>query len=153
MHHFRELLRALPIEHPREFTLIDLGCGKGRTLVLAAEHGFGAVIGVELDDRLSHIARANTAGLPAATVLTTDAVDYAFPADPSVVFLFNPFGAATLASVVANLEASLKATPRRLIVAYFNPVHRSVLDDSPAFRPSASARHWVIYESGRQAAR
>ncbi|MBU2669899.1 class I SAM-dependent methyltransferase [Actinoplanes bogorensis] len=147
VHHFRQLLRALPLGDPREFALIDLGCGKGRTLVLAADHGFASVVGVELDARLAHIARANTVAVPAASVITGDATDYAFPPGPVVVFLFNPFGAATLTAVVTNLEISLKETPRRLIVAYFNPVHRDVLDDSPAFRLSSAARHWAIYES------
>ena len=40
--------------------------------------------------------------------VTMDAEDYAFPAGPLVVYLFNPFPGAVLERVVARLEASLR---------------------------------------------
>ena len=59
LHRLRNLLRRLPIDSPADYAFIDLGCGKGRTLFVAAEAGFAPVIGVELDPRLAGIARAN----------------------------------------------------------------------------------------------
>ena len=155
VHHFRNLLQALPVDHPPEFTFVDLGCGKGRTLVLAARHGFARVIGVELDPRLSGIAHNNAAayaaaspgGDPVISVVNTDAATHTFPPVPTVVFMFNPFGADTLASVAQGLERSLKETPRRLVIGYFNPVHRGVLDASPVLRRRDLTRHWAIYEA------
>src|SRR4029453_16895747 len=41
-----QALTALP-DDPRGLTFIDLGCGKGKTLIVAARLGFRAVIGVE----------------------------------------------------------------------------------------------------------
>nr|WP_221383152.1 class I SAM-dependent methyltransferase [Actinoplanes polyasparticus] len=155
IHHFRTLMRQLPVTAPSDFAFVDLGCGKGRTLILAAEHGFRPVVGVELDARLSAVGRSNAFAYAAASnhsepviaVVTTDAVDYTLPPSPTVVFLFNPFGPDTLSAVLANLERSIKEHPRRLIVAYFNPVHEQVLADSPALRRTSNARHWSIYES------
>src|SRR5271169_3671143 len=44
---FREIMGALPVK-PDGFTFIDLGSGKGRTLLMASDFAFGRVIGVEL---------------------------------------------------------------------------------------------------------
>jgi SAM-dependent methyltransferase len=41
------------------YTFIDLGCGKGRALLVASEFPFRAIIGVELSSRLAEIARRN----------------------------------------------------------------------------------------------
>jgi hypothetical protein len=53
------VLHRLPIDDPSQFAFVDLGCGKCRTLILAAEHGFRPVIGVELDLPLTGIARSS----------------------------------------------------------------------------------------------
>ncbi|MCM4081159.1 class I SAM-dependent methyltransferase [Paractinoplanes hotanensis] len=154
IHHFERLLRRLPLDDPRDYAYVDLGCGKGRTLALAAQHRFLEVTGVEFDTRLGDIARANAYAYaaavpdaPAITVHTIDAVDFQFPGTPSVIFLFNPFGADTLKAVANNLMKSLDDEPRRVILAYFNPVHADVLEACPVLRRTASARHWTIYES------
>ena len=44
---FAEFMRVLPIRH-EEFTFIDVGCGKGRALLLASEFPFRRIVGVEL---------------------------------------------------------------------------------------------------------
>ena len=41
------------------FTFVDLGCGKGRALIAASEHGFARIIGVEFAKSLVDIARKN----------------------------------------------------------------------------------------------
>jgi hypothetical protein len=106
------------------------------------------VIGVEPDLRLTGIARSNADTVAAAawldnpiSVVNSDAVAYPFPPQPTRgVFLFNSFAAATLRAVVANLERSLRSTPRRLPVAYVNRLHREALDARPAlWLPALSA--------------
>jgi predicted RNA methylase len=42
-----------------DFAFIDLGSGKGRTLLLAAEYPFERVIGVEYCPQLNEVARSN----------------------------------------------------------------------------------------------
>src|SRR5579883_1856526 len=55
----RAALRALP---PLEgFTFIDLGCGKGRALIVATEFPFRAICGIEYSDELAAVARRNAA--------------------------------------------------------------------------------------------
>jgi SAM-dependent methyltransferase len=57
-------LAALPIKH-EEFTFVDIGCGKGRALFIAAEFPFRRIVGAELAVELAQIARANVALNPA----------------------------------------------------------------------------------------
>jgi len=47
----RRAVELLPLE-PAATTFVDLGAGRGRAVIVAAEMGFGRVRGVELDDDL-----------------------------------------------------------------------------------------------------
>src|SRR6185437_9378532 len=109
--------------NPSEFTFIDVGCGKGRALLLAEELGFARIVGVEYSQELSAAARRNA---PSAEVLNIDAAIYRFPAEPSVVFLYNPFWSPTIDIVAENLNRSLKDSSRELYVVYLNPFCESV---------------------------
>jgi hypothetical protein len=41
----------------------------------------------------------------------------------TVYFLFNPFGAATLAGVLENIKESLVINPRKIRILYINSAH------------------------------
>jgi SAM-dependent methyltransferase len=53
----RRALATIP--DPQNCHFLDLGCGKGRPLLVATEFRFAAIIGVELSPTLSRIARRN----------------------------------------------------------------------------------------------
>ena len=55
---FREMMGALPIELER-FTFVDIGSGKGRTLLMASEFPFKRIVGVELMEELHRAAEEN----------------------------------------------------------------------------------------------
>jgi hypothetical protein len=74
-----------------------------------------------------------------------NAVDFKFPPDNLVLYLFNPFGEATLRTVIANLETSLRETPRRVYVIYVKPVQRRVFDESDCFSLLHSVQHDLVY--------
>ena len=44
---------------PEEFSFIDIGCGKGRPLIIASRFGFKRLVGVEYSRRLSRAAEKN----------------------------------------------------------------------------------------------
>ncbi len=107
---------------------VDLGAGKGRALLLALAFPFAQIIGVEFAAELVQVARDNVRALREEQrsrifLVHADAVDFTFPPRPLVVFLFNPFGADILRSVVTKLTRDGRATPRPLFVIYINPVH------------------------------
>ena len=55
---FREIINSLRIDF-REFTFLDIGSGKGRALLLAAEYPFRRIVGVELMPELNSMAEEN----------------------------------------------------------------------------------------------
>jgi predicted RNA methylase len=152
---FAKMMSELPVA-PADFTFIDLGCGKGAALLLALDHGFRSLVGVELNDRLASIAEQNLERFTAAgnyraavEIIRGDVVHFQFPENaPSVVYLYNPFGAATLGAVLDNLENSLRRAPRNLVVAYYSPAHRGQLDERVFLeRIPGRTRKWAIYRA------
>src|SRR5579863_8406619 len=100
---FRALLkrwqRTKPATPLERFTFIDVGAGMGRAMLLAAEHPFRRVIGIELNPILTKVAernleiwRAMGRARSPMQIICGDAVDAPFEQGPCAVFLFNPFG-------------------------------------------------------------
>ena len=77
----RQLLHGLEISQRDAF--MDVGCGKGRMVCVAAQYPFARVVGVEISPELSTVARANVARnqrkfrSPMVEVVTADVRVYA----------------------------------------------------------------------------
>jgi SAM-dependent methyltransferase len=116
---------------------VDVGCGRGRMLIVATEYGFTRVSGVELSRRLyreaelnlAAYARRNRHALP--TVVNVDATTYPIHDADTVFYFYNPFGAEALRAVLSNIRASLLRRPRDVRILYALPVHRELLDADP----------------------
>lgn len=118
----KDAIRFLNVD-PSHTVFVDLGCGKGRPLIVAAELHFREIIGVEFATELVETARANLKHLGiGASVHHCDAAEFDFPAKPLVVFLYNPFGAEVLAKVVERLRG------HDFDIIYYNPQHAEILD-------------------------
>lgn len=118
-------IQALLSPFPRTASFVDLGCGKGRPLIVAATMGFKTIIGVEFVRELAEIARNNLRKTGTnATVVCADAVSYKYPPGPLIIYLYDPFGAAVMASVARNL----KRHKEELWVIYINPEHSDLFD-------------------------
>jgi len=111
----------------KSFTFIDLGCGKGRTLLLASGWGFEQIIGVEFAAELAEIARTNLAKMQItnASIIHGDAAEFPFLNTNMIIYLYNPFGPEVMRMVVANLRKSLA---KRLYVIYRVPKCAEVFD-------------------------
>jgi len=119
-------------------TFIDLGCGKGRPMLVAAERPFREVIGVDLSPELVEIARANAAivqarqsGRAPIRVVVGDAANYPLPSGDLVLFLYNPFGAPLVAQFLKVVERAIQAEQRAVYIIYYNPVHGGMYDAAP----------------------
>lgn len=126
---------------PARFTFVDIGSGKGRALLLAAKLPYRRIEGVEFARDLNVIAARNIEVVfPAAEdrarfeLHTVDAVDFAIPSGPCVLYLFNPFGPTLIAQVAQNILDSYRASPREIYVVYANPLHREAFEEGK-FRP------------------
>jgi SAM-dependent methyltransferase len=130
---------------------VDLGCGKGRVLYLASWYRFERIIGVDLDPRMTAIARQNLARargprrVRSVEILEQDARMVALPDRLRVAFLFNPFVGPVFRTVVQRLadNADRNAMPLRLI--YANPVEKAVLA-SLGFTQVHESRHCSVFD-------
>jgi SAM-dependent methyltransferase len=150
---FREIIDGLGIDYSR-FTFIDLGSGKGRTLLMASEYPFRRVAGVELLPELNRVAEENLRKFSSdrrqckdVETICADARDYVFPAEPLVVYLFHPLPEAGLEQVAQNLASSLRESPRDVIVIYHNPLLEPVLARCAALRKTDGTTQYSVYAS------
>ena len=110
---------------PREFSFVDLGCGKGRVLLVASDYPFLRIVGVEISPELTAIARRNVERYQPASrrcrdvsVENADATRFDFPETNLLIHLYHPFEPAITTAVLSHLEASLQARPRKVVLAY-----------------------------------
>ncbi len=137
-----------------DFVFIDLGSGKGRTLLMASDYPFRRILGVELLPSLHQAAEENLRKYQsesqkcfALQSICANATEFQLPAEPTVLYLFNPFPESGLRLVVANLEQSLQTHPREVYVLYHNPLLDHVLSQSAALSKSGGTHQYSIYES------
>ncbi len=158
---FREMMASLPVLSQQfefdQFTFVDLGSGKGRTLLMASEYPFRKIVGVELIAELHRAAEENIRAYHSATqrcaeieTVCADARDFEFPAEPLVLYLFNPLPEAGMRRMMARLEKSLAANPRPVWVLYHNPLLEAVIEGA-GFARAGGTELYAIYSSGRSA--
>jgi SAM-dependent methyltransferase len=126
---------------PETDVFVDVGCGKGRVVVAAAEYPFRRVIGVELSERLIDVAQHNVRNATnrrcgAVELVHCDATSWEIPADVNVMFFFNPFDGEVLASVCRNIRTSLRQHPRKLRIIYVRP--------DKFFERETDWREWLV---------
>ena len=142
----------------QDFTFIDLGSGKGRVLLMASEHPFKKIIGVEFMPDLHHVAQENIARYSSdrqqcrqIQSICKDARDFEFPDGPLVVYLFNPFSEATFARVLENLKQSIEQAPRRPVyVAYRFTEFEKLLAQSSWLERVTATERWAVYKNRRE---
>ena len=136
---FERIVRHSKV-NPRDYDFVDLGSGKGRTLLLAAKLGFRSVAGVEADARLARIADSNVRSwvqkrsLIRPTVIEMDARQAPLPSGNLFVFMFHPFEGAIFERVAERLANAAREHGRALVVAYHNDVCGDSLERTGAFR-------------------
>lgn len=121
-HALRQVLGGLPL--PRSGTFVDLGCGKGRAMILAAEAGFARIRGVELSPRLAAVARANLQRVAhrfphaAFAVEQGDLGDLVVLPTDQVFYAFHPCERSVLGRAMTRIASSLRAHPREAWVVW-----------------------------------
>lgn len=155
---FEEMMRALPVDFS-QFTFIDLGCGKGRVLLMASAYPFKRIIGVEFMPDLHHAAQKNIASYSndrqqcrQIETVCMDARDFQFPDGPLVVYLFNPFSEATFAQVLENLRQSIEQATRPVYVAYRFTEFEILLTEAEWLEKIAGPGQWAVYGNRRNRA-
>jgi SAM-dependent methyltransferase len=126
--HFRKLMRSLKL--PPNHVFVDVGCGKGRILVAAAQLGFRRVVGIEISPRLSAIATRNVQAFRKRSgsacefeVICSNISDFALRNDETIFYLFWPFDRPTTEAFLEKVRASLRESPRELWLVINNPMY------------------------------
>jgi SAM-dependent methyltransferase len=124
-----------------DYTFIDLGCGKGRAMLVGGEFPFLSVIGIELSNKLAEIATRNVriieTRFPHRTktkVFNANALEFDYPAGNIVIYFYHSFGRELLAEMISKIKAGLQSGHfTHLFFVYYNPVHGDMLDTAPEF--------------------
>jgi SAM-dependent methyltransferase len=149
-----EIERRLQQRHVdfQEYTFVDLGSGKGRTLLMASDYPFRRIVGVELLPALHQVAEENLRQYKndsqkcfALESICTDATNFPFPEGPLVLYLFNPFPDSGLRRVLANLRQSLHTHPRPVYVLYHNPLMEHVLSEFAFLRRIVATQQFSLW--------
>jgi hypothetical protein len=121
-------------------TFVDYGAGKGRVLLLASEHPFAAIGGIEFAEQLHDDATMNIAQYPRSRMqcrnvecVLEDASALGPPEGESVHYFFNPFSREVFAEVLHNLVVSYRERPRRLYLILIDPIASDLIDNSGVF--------------------
>ncbi len=125
-----------------DYTLVDIGCGKGRVLMLAVEYPFPEIVGVELNPHLARVARKNLRkwqrrsqqiGVPhvpgfgtwdsdhRVQILEADALSIPLPAGPVALFYFNSFERPMMEMWLSRLAELSRRRTAPLDLIYIHP--------------------------------
>ena len=127
-----------------DFTLVDIGSGKGRVLMMASDLPFRRIIGVELNAALTDIARANLVAWNAVphicqdiNVMAADAltaistISAPLAGCPLLLYLYNPFDEYIVQQLLDSLRAISQARSAPIDILYIHPAHADLFEQTP----------------------
>ncbi|MEZ4319235.1 MAG: class I SAM-dependent methyltransferase [Myxococcota bacterium] len=145
----RRVLDALPGD-PERFAFVDLGSGKGRVVLMAAGRPFREVVGIERRRALHRRALRNRRAYRGIVVteptwVNADVREAPLPDGPIALFLFNPFHASVLDSVLQRVEG------QECVLLTVNPYSEPWFENRgftelQAVRFGAEDRRWACYQ-------
>lgn len=129
---FKQLNASKPLNPKPLNHFLDIGCGKGRALCVAAHKGFKKVTGLDFAKALCDTAKENLdftkQKIPALEykIINNDAFYFEIPDDVDCIFFFNPFDEIIMSGVVNNILKGLQNNPRKISIIYVNPLHKDL---------------------------
>ena len=127
-----------------DYTFLDIGCGKGRVLMLASDRPFHRIVGVELNPELTATAQANLAKWTAAAslnaaprlcadidILNVDALATPIPDSPVVLYIYNSFNLYVMLPLLERLQALALARSTPIDLIYAKPQQAHLVDAVP----------------------
>lgn len=105
----RHALRSLNVSKADVF--LDIGCGKGRALTVAARFPFRRLVGVDLMRTHIDVTQRNLEklGRSEAELIHADALTVSYPDDVSICFLFKPFPERVILDCLQRLDGHARA--------------------------------------------
>ena len=144
-------------------SFIDFGCGKGLTLLAAANYSFNKIIGVEYSSDLVAIATRNVLQYRGTLgsrknilIIHDDATQFKFPRTALICYFYNPFKPIVMENVLDNLAASFKEYPREIQLVFHSWYSQDLvrskfnIDNFESF-PYFHVYHLASAKEGREA--
>lgn len=133
IHAFKKI-KELMEEQWKQSSLIDIGSGKGRVLLLGALEGIPRLTGLEIADDLNRVARRNiqtmakkkNVSVDQFELITGDAASTPIPDHVTIVYLANPFDDTIMNEVLNQIEMTAERHPREILIVYMTPLHSEV---------------------------
>jgi SAM-dependent methyltransferase len=136
-----------PWEVSDDDVFLDLGCGRGRVLYMAARYyRLRRIVGVDISAELTEHARLNIEQrrerlrTQEVEIVCANAREWTVPDDVTLVYLYFPFSGETWKAVVGNLVASLDRSPRRMRIFFAAPKQTDALLATGRFRLLRTSR-------------
>lgn len=123
-------------------SFLDVGCGLGRSLVVANEVGFFDLYGVDISDNLISRCQNNMSKVGVSASLSCiDVADFDVPSGKLVIYLFNPFGEERMTDLVSRLACREEET----LVIYHNPKHSECFKNQNKIK-THTWNHFGLYQ-------
>jgi hypothetical protein len=133
-------LAGVPADFSR-FSFVDYGAGRGRVLLLAAQHPFAAIGGIESAAELHDDATMNIAQFPRSRMkcrkvecVLEDAANLVPLPGETIHYFFNAFSVQVFGEVLASIVASYREHPRRLYLILIDQEGGELAEASGVFQ-------------------
>ena len=117
----KTLLKINP--QARSYSFVDLGCGKGKVLLVAAKAGFNKITGVEISEKLTEICISNLQkkNITNVTVVNKNVFDFDLLDDHCVYYIYNSFAGPLLEQLLEKLEDKYNGSEQNVFIIYIEP--------------------------------
>lgn len=135
-----DALKYLGVDY-RDFLFVEIGSGMGRNLLIASEHPFQKIIGVELSQYLVTIAKGNiniyktiTQRCREIEIHCQDALEFHFPEDKNmVIYFWEPFSMVVFERFIQKLSQLTESSSGKIYLISLNNNY-TILDESVIFK-------------------
>lgn len=154
---FDRMLETLGDINHTQYSFVDLGCGLGRIVLLAAGLPFKRVIGIDFSPAFITQAKQNVSRYSGPVqageieLHLMDAAEFAIPPENLLVYMFSPFGPPVITAVMHNLMSAARQRQQDIKLVYYSPDYDDVVQDA-GFQLIGSGQgdHWPwhVYSCG-----
>jgi SAM-dependent methyltransferase len=130
-------------------SILDFGCGKGRTIHYMNNFPFSQIDGVEISDKLSEIANNNMKilNLENTSIFNSDAANFKQLNTYNHFYFYNPFPIYVFKCVIDNIVESLIEHPRVITLIYVEPTCHDIIISNSVFSEVISRKRFKIYRN------
>lgn len=141
---FRFVSKSFP-PNWKDYTFVDVGCGKGRAVMLASLHGFDVIQGIEFAPLIAQVGAQNLIDFsgrkPSSwSIVNADATTASFPLGrPLLVYCYSPFKIEVWEKFLPALAKTREANNNMpmCLVLVGTPAAADLIRDSGMFRETA----------------